>query len=123
MKKIAFLLLFCASSLAVANSKCDNPKNDFDDLYCLDKVYQAADKELNDNYQKLQKKLDASGKELLKKGQLAWIEARNSKCSRTEGDMFFVDIECTTNTTVERLRFIQDRLRECSSAGCQNSKL
>ena len=116
-------MLFCASGAAFANSACDVPKNDFDGLYCLNKVYQEADKELNTNYQALSAKLDADGKKSLKTGQLAWIQSRNSSCSKRESTGFYVNLDCATNTTIKRSQFLQDRVRECASAGCQNSKL
>jgi uncharacterized protein YecT (DUF1311 family) len=106
-----------------ADSLCDKPRDDFDGLYCLNKIYQEADKELNEDYQKLSAKLDASGKKALKSGQLLWIETRNEQCSKHEQGEFFVNLKCATNSTVERLRFLQDRLRECVSTGCQNSQL
>lgn len=62
MKKTIFALLLCSSSFAFANSACDTPRDDFDDLYCLNKVYLEADKELNENYKKLNSKLDNEGK-------------------------------------------------------------
>lgn len=111
------------SVAAFANSACDKPRNDFDGLYCLNKVYQEADAELNANYKKLMAKLDATGSAALKKGQLAWISERNSSCSRREGDGFFVNLDCATNQTISRAQFLQDRYRECVSSGCQNSKL
>jgi uncharacterized protein YecT (DUF1311 family) len=120
---LTVIALLCASNVALANSACDTPNNDFDGLYCLNKVYQEADKELNDNYKKLKGKLDSEGKELLKTGQLDWIETRNTDCSRRDGAEFFVNLNCATNTTIERSNFLQDRIRECVSAGCQNSKL
>lgn len=123
MKKLVFSLLLGASSAAFANSACDVPKNDFDGLYCLNKVYQEADKELNEAYKNLSAKLDANGKKTLKTGQLAWIANRNKSCSKREADDFYVNLDCATNTTIERARFLEDRLRECSSAGCMNSKL
>ena len=123
MKKILAALLLCASGAAFANSACDVPKNDFDGLYCLNKVYQEADKELNTNYQSLSAKLDANGKKALKEGQLAWIKTRNDTCSKREATAFYVNLECATNTTIKRSQFLQDRVRECTSAGCQNSKL
>jgi uncharacterized protein YecT (DUF1311 family) len=89
----------------------------------LNKVYQEADKELNENYGKLSSKLDASGKQRLKAGQLNWIEQRNSSCSKREANAFYVNLRCATGTTIERSQFLQDRVRECVSAGCQNSKL
>ena len=123
MKKIAFVVLWCASSAVFSNSACDKPKNDFDGLYCLNKVYQEADNELNANYKKLTQKLDTEGKSALKAGQLAWITARNQNCSRREGEAFYVNLQCATRTTIERSQFLQDRFRECVSSGCQNSKL
>lgn len=123
MKKLLFFLLLSLSGAAFANSACDVPKNDFDGLYCLNKVYQEADKELNETYKQLSAKLDGNGRKALKTGQLAWIESRNQSCSKREATGFFVNLDCATNTTIERSRFLQDRLRECSSAGCMNSKL
>ena len=122
MKKILFALLFCSSGSVFANS-CDVPKNDFDGLYCLNKVYQEGDKELNENYKKLNAKLDSAGKKALKSGQLSWIEERNNNCSKREATGFFVNLDCATSTTISRSQFLQDRIRECSSSGCQNSKL
>jgi uncharacterized protein YecT (DUF1311 family) len=111
------------SGLVMANSACDKPKNNFDGLYCLNKVYQEADKELNAHYKKLQGQLDNAGKSALKAGQLTWMEDRNQRCSRLDNNEFLVNLDCATRITVERLQFIQDRSRECASSGCQNSKL
>ena len=123
MKRLVLAVLFCAAGAAQANSACDKPNNNFDGLYCLNKVYQEADKELNDNYGKLAGKLDANGKRSLKVGQLRWIDERNGSCSRHDGSAFLVDLQCATSTTIKRSQFLQDRIRECASAGCQNSKL
>lgn len=123
MKTTIFALILCFSSLAFANSACDQPKDDFDGLYCLNKVYQEADRELNENYKKLSGQLDAEGKKALKSGQLVWLEERNTSCSRREPSGFYVNLNCATGTTVKRLQFLQDRIRECASSGCQNSKL
>ena len=123
MKKLILALLVCSSSAAFANSACDTPKNDFDGLYCLNKVYQEADNELNVNYKKLSAQLDVDGKKVLKSGQLSWISSRNKTCSKREGSDFYVNLDCATNKTIERSQFLQDRIRECSSSGCLNSKL
>jgi uncharacterized protein YecT (DUF1311 family) len=112
--------LLCA---AVAHADCDRPKNDFDDLYCLDKVYIQSDKDLNDEYAKLSKQLDANGKSALKHGQLAWIKTRNDQCSSKDDRGFWVNLDCATQTTIARTQFLQDRNRECASAGCMPSKL
>lgn len=123
MQRWIIALLLCAPSAAFANSACDKPVNDFDGLYCLNKVYQEADKELNENYKKLNEKLDDAGRKVLKTGQLAWMRERNQNCSRHEGEQFYVNLDCAADTTISRSQFLQDRLRECLSSGCQNSKL
>ena len=111
------------SGAAFANSACDKPRDDFDGLYCLNKVYQEADAELNANYKKLLTRLDADGAASLKKGQLAWIAERNARCSKRDNQEFFVNLNCATQQTISRAQFLQDRYRECVSSGCQNSKL
>jgi uncharacterized protein YecT (DUF1311 family) len=123
MKRLLLAVLFSASGAAFANSACDKPKNDFDGLYCLNKVYQEADNELNANYKNLSGKLDAQGRQSLKTGQLAWIQNRNQSCSKSEGEHFYVNLRCATSITIARAQFLQDRIRECTSSGCRNSKL
>jgi len=118
-----FLATAAFSCGALANSACDKPRDDFDGLYCLNKVYQEADTELNTNYKKLVPKLDSNGAVALKKGQLAWIEERDSSCSKRDNQEFFVNLNCATRKTISRAQFLQDRYRECVSSGCQNSKL
>ncbi|AVP96955.1 hypothetical protein C7S18_06970 [Ahniella affigens] len=119
---VSFALL-CFSTAALANSACDQPRDDFDGLYCLNKVYQEADKELNENYKALVGQLDADGKAKLKKGQIAWIKERNSECSRKDDTGFYVNLSCATEKTISRAQFLKDRSRECVSSGCMNSKL
>jgi uncharacterized protein YecT (DUF1311 family) len=123
MRKIVSVLLFSLSSAAFANSACDVPKNDFDGLYCLNKVYIQSDKDLNTSYGALAKMLDKDGKKQLKSSQLDWIKQRNDNCSYSDNRGFFVNMDCATQTTIDRVQFLDDRLRECKSAGCQNSKL
>lgn len=117
------VLMLGISGTSSANSACDVPENDFDGLYCLNMVYQEADKELNKNYKILNAKLDGVGKKALKAGQLSWIEDRNKRCSRRELSGFFVNLNCATDATIKRSQFLQDRIRECVSAGCYKSKL
>jgi len=118
--------VFAAAALlgaASAHADCDHPRNDFDDLYCLDKVYIQSDKDLNDAYGKLAKQLDANGKAALKHSQLAWIRSRNDQCSMKDDHGFWVNLDCATQTTIGRTQFLEDRYRECVSAGCMPSKL
>jgi len=123
MKSLFFILAMSVTGNAMAGSACDNPRNDFDGLYCLNKIYQESDKELNSNYNALVALLDAAGKTQLRRGQLEWMRARNSDCSRRDGDEFLVNLRCATETTIERAQFLQDRIRECKSAGCLDSRL
>jgi uncharacterized protein YecT (DUF1311 family) len=117
---IVLLAIACASA---ADSACDHPQNNFDGLYCMNKVYLQADKELNEAYGKLAKKLDAPAKKSLKSGQLKWMEERNGTCSFSDDRGFYVNMDCATNRTVARVQFLNDRLRECESTGCQTDKL
>jgi uncharacterized protein YecT (DUF1311 family) len=124
MKKIVLAAaLLLGSGSALANSNCDNPRNDFDGLYCLNKVYQEADVELNSIYKQLVAKLDKSGRASLKASQLQWMDKRNLQCSKRENDDFYVNLDCATDMTVRRAQFLQNRLRECNSSGCMNSRL
>jgi uncharacterized protein YecT (DUF1311 family) len=117
-----FFAIF-ALPLVAQSSSCGHPKNDFDGLYCLNKIWIEADHDLNQTFQKLNAKLSVDGKALLKKGQLSWIASRNAACSKTESSGFFVNLKCATDMTIDRTKFLEDRYRECASAGCMNSKL
>jgi uncharacterized protein YecT (DUF1311 family) len=124
MKTPLVALVFAVASIAAqAQQNCDKPRDDFDGLYCLNKVYVETDAELNQAYGELARQLPADARPKLKAGQLAWIEARNSQCSRRMDGGFFVNLNCATRTTRERLQFIQERARECKSSGCQPSRL
>ncbi|MCK5902856.1 MAG: DUF1311 domain-containing protein [Cocleimonas sp.] len=122
MKKILISLLLILPSYAFADN-CNKPSNDFDGLYCLNKVYIEADKDLNKAYQSLKKQLNSSANSKLRRGQRQWISNRNSRCSRHEGRRFFVNLACATRKTIQRTNFLHDRIRECKATGCQSSKL
>jgi hypothetical protein len=47
MKKLLFVLFLSYATAASAESACDKPRDDFDGIYCLNKIYLEADKELN----------------------------------------------------------------------------
>ena len=116
-----FLLFYVVIPLSADN--CENPKNDFDGLYCLNKLYVVADKDLNDSYKKLVGKLDSSMKNTLKISQRRWIESRNNECSWKDERGFYVNMQCATNKTVDRKNFLDERIRECIASGCQAGKL
>lgn len=123
--KIATAACVCllAPTLAFGQQNCDRPRDSFDGLYCLNKVYGQTDTELNQVYGKLAAALPKADKATLKTRQLEWIEDRNSSCSRKIDSGFYVNLNCATKTTRERLEILGERLRECKSSGCQPSKL
>jgi len=116
---VCIVLLWAATTWA----DCIKTTSDYDVVYCGTKLYLQADKDLNDVYHQLVGKLNTDGKQLLKTGQLAWIETRNHQCTETRGNTILVDLDCAARTTVERTQFLTDRQRECLSTGCMNSKL
>lgn len=121
-----WLLLCLAATLcvpALAQQNCDKPRDDFDGLYCLNKVYIETDAELNLVYKELVSRLSPDGRTRLKETQLAWIEERNTSCAKRIDAGFFVNLSCATRSTRNRLQVLQERVRECKSAGCQPSKL
>lgn len=122
MKKTVFLVSILFSNVVFADN-CDKPRDDFDGLYCLNKVYQEADKELNSVYKELRSLLNKNEKKALKKTQLGWIKKRNRNCSIKKNRAFYVNLACTTRTTINRTNVMRDRIRECKSTGCQPSKL
>lgn len=119
----SLVLLGALCGTAHAQSSCDKPHNDFDGLYCLNKVYQQSDQDLNTAFTALRDKLGADARRVLRTGQLQWLRSRNEECSRREDGAFYVNLECATRMTVARTEFLQQRLRECISAGCMPSKL
>ncbi|MBF0121426.1 MAG: DUF1311 domain-containing protein [Desulfobacterales bacterium] len=123
MYKLIFTVLLALISTIVYADNCDKPRDDFDGLYCLNKIYIQADKDLNEIYGNLSKKLDSEGKKLLKTSQVAWIKLRNNTCSFRDQRGFFVNLNCATQQTIERTNFLNDRHRECLSTGCLTSKL
>jgi len=122
MNYLAMIFLTVLSTNVFADN-CDKPRDDFDGLYCLNKVYQESDKELNVVYKELRSYLSKSERNSLKKTQITWIKNRNERCSLKEKGVFFVSLSCTTSTTIDRTNILRDRVRECKSTGCQSSKL
>jgi uncharacterized protein YecT (DUF1311 family) len=123
MKHLLVLLALALGGPALADSACDHVTNDFDGLYCLNKIYLQADADLNTAYKTLVTKLDASGRATLRQHQLQWLAERNASCSMRKDGAFYVDLDCATRVTIERVRFLQDRGRECVSSGCMDSRL
>ncbi|WP_218081248.1 lysozyme inhibitor LprI family protein [Anthocerotibacter panamensis] len=124
MKSLLLAVLCLLAPLpTLAQQNCDRPTDDFDGLYCLNKIYIETDAELNQVYRDLAPRLTPKGRSRLKETQLAWIEDRNSSCSRKIDSGFYVNLSCATSLTRSRLQFLQERVRECKSSGCLPSKL
>lgn len=119
MKKTIITLVFALCSGAALADNCDATRNTFDDVYCTNKLYADADRELNQNYQQLRGLLNAGQKATLKQAQLAWIRSRDAQC--VEGNS--IDVGCRLTTTQERNNWLRERLRECRSVGCMSSRL
>lgn len=119
ISSITFMLPLSAWSA----QNCDNPINDFDGLYCLTKGYLEADKALNNSYRNLVKQLNRQQRVSLKQGQLAWMRDRNEQCSYHETDGFYVNMDCATRMTSNRVNFLNERLRECHAGSCRDSRL
>jgi len=135
MRRLALLLAFglaaptipgvtaVAMAAPARTASCDNPRTDFDNLYCERKVYMQADSDLNLVYNKLRARLNPTDKRTLLTAQRGWIRERDAECSMTEDDNIRVNIECAKTKTIARTNWLNDRLRECTSSGCRSSLL
>lgn len=104
---------------ARADSSCDKPRNGFDGIYCLSKVYQQSDADLNAAFTQL----DGPGRDALRTSQIAWLQLRDQDCSKHDPSGFYVNLACATRMTISRTEFLQSRYRKCISSGCMNSRL
>ena len=118
---ITMTLLFLAPVQAMADAACDKPRNDFDGLYCLNKVYQDADAQLNTWFSRVRGKLIAGGQAGLRSSQIGWLRERDEKCSRHEESGFYVNLACATQMTVQRTEFLESHYRECLASGCSGA--
>lgn len=124
---MAAVMLVSSSSLwgqAGAQQACNFPRGTFDRVYCDAKVLIRADDELNVTYQKLLKALKPAAQQTLRQTQRAWVAERDRDCigvSERWGSVVYSD--CAVQKTTTRLNFLNDRLRECLSSGCQPGKL
>ena len=109
---------------AQAQSNCNTTLNGFEDVYCASKVFIRADDDLNTVYQKLVKRLSPAAQVTLRRTQRAWVAGRNSECSEDGGKLgTVISMGCAVDQTTSRTNFLNDRLRECLSSGCQPAKL
>jgi uncharacterized protein YecT (DUF1311 family) len=125
MKKYAFaaVLALSFSTAAHAANGCWQPKTGFDNVYCFAKVFMDLDRQLNESYQSLMRRLDPTQKDILRDGQREWIVRRDQECHRTEGSSDIVNITCALSSTRKRILFLSDRLAECRAHGCNRNLL
>ena len=81
--------------------------------------YKKADKELNTVYNKLKNKLEISDKTALINSQKAWLKFRDLNCTFTskvdsEGGIIAnkIEIDCLTETTLERVKELKKIIDE-----------
>ena len=120
LKLWALFILMTISSVSLANN-CENPRNTYDDVYCINKVFHDADRDLNKSYAELRKHLTQSQKNTLKRSQLAWIKQRDANCSNEAQGMVFA--QCNLDETTTRNLWLRERIRECKTIGCQSKRL
>lgn len=123
MKKIGLALILAGVSFGVQAAGCGTPRNAFDQVYCTSNLFSQADRDLNQAYGSLRKQLQPAQQEKLKKGQLNWIKQRDEECSYEKPSGYFVNLTCAVRYTQERMAFLKERERECTSTGCVESKL
>lgn len=117
--KLCFIALAFSPALAFADN-CENARNGFDDIYCVNKVYASADNDLNKNYQALRKHLTSTQKSILKSAQINWIYERDEQCMTSDSS---VDVQCRLEKTQERNHWLIERIRECKTVGCKTNEL
>jgi uncharacterized protein YecT (DUF1311 family) len=120
MYRMWLLCLLTYSGVSFANN-CENPRNSYDDIYCVNKVFHDADRELNQSYSTLRTYLNDQQKMLLKRSQLAWIRQRDSNCANEEQRTVFV--HCNLEETTSRNAWLRERIRECKTVGCKTAHL
>ena len=124
MKKIALALTVAALlPLGAHAAGCATPRNAFDQVYCAGNLFSQADRDLNQQYSRLRQRLNPTQQGSLKTGQLAWIKQRDDQCSEEKSNGYFVNLSCAVDLTQQRMAFLQERERECSSTGCVDAKL
>jgi len=118
MFKNILLSLIIGISSTYAIDYCENPKTQIDMNKCAVQKYNKADKQLNIVYKKLKKLLDKTGKQKLKKAQLAWIKYRDAKAEFDADTMRggslapLIYEESLRNTTLQRIETLKTEIKD-----------
>ena len=99
---------------------CANPQTQTEMNICAGNAYKAADKVLNDVYQKLVAKLDDEEKAQLKEAQNAWLKYRDLNCEFV-GDQYkggsirpMIYAMCLTDVTKTRTSELRIQIKDRS---------
>ncbi|MDI2090453.1 lysozyme inhibitor LprI family protein [Commensalibacter oyaizuii] len=123
MTKKLLILTGCIGQLLLISSayamSCDHPINAYDATYCAASKMIQLDQEINQQYGKTVKSLNATQRKQVKQSQIKWIRDRDQECS-TNG---MVAVECVNQKMEKRIGLLKSIERECKSSGCDASKL
>jgi uncharacterized protein YecT (DUF1311 family) len=127
MKLPLWLLIITAIALSLTSistapstaqeANCKSPQTTRDMIICTGSEAQAADRQLNQVYQQLIRKLDGRQKERLTTAQLAWINFRDRTCAyeqgRFEGGTFapVANASCLARVTQQRTKDLENYLQ------------
>lgn len=109
LRKIVLSLVMVLTTSSALYAECSQTET-FELKQCLQGEYQKADKELNAVYGQTMAKLDAEGKEALKKAQRAWIQFRDADAAfcadRFRGGTYAgaASLECLRDLTNQRVK-------------------
>jgi uncharacterized protein YecT (DUF1311 family) len=120
---IALASLFCLSGVVFAEDVCaKSDKTTADMVQCSAVQYKAADRDLNQTYQRLTKALwNPETKKALVATQVRWIQFRDSECafqrSLYEGGTMAAVAggACLVNVTQERTKALKSMLDELNN--------
>ncbi|MFL9876404.1 lysozyme inhibitor LprI family protein [Paraburkholderia megapolitana] len=121
MKQLALALVAVSLPFGAHAAGCAKPRNAFDQVYCMSTQFVQTDRDLNAEYTRLRNTLPPAQQDALRHGQLAWIRQRDTTCSDEKQSGYFVNLQCAADMTQQRLTYLQQRERECTSTGCANA--
>lgn len=102
------LCVIMVRDLPASEKDCSDAASTAEMQTCADKLYQAADAELNRVYRQLASKLSTSRREKLKTAQQAWIAFRDKNAafaaSVVEGGTMYPILEISELTTMTKQR-------------------
>jgi uncharacterized protein YecT (DUF1311 family) len=115
---LALALLFAAASPAAALN-CGPTATTVDMVECAKAGLAAADRRLNDAYQKLMKQQDRDekGRNLLREAQRKWIPFRDAQCALEEDEYRGGTLapvlygDCQARLTAERAKMLEEMLQ------------